>query len=63
MVAGLIVGVVAGVVATTGTGAGAATAADVLQLAPFYHGILVGETLMRSNRIAETAADLQVSRP
>jgi len=41
---------------------GIRTAADVLQLAPFYHGVLVGETLMRSNRIAETAADLQVSR-
>jgi indole-3-glycerol phosphate synthase len=41
---------------------GIRTSSDVLQLAPFYHGVLVGETLMRSNRIAETAADLQVSR-
>jgi indole-3-glycerol phosphate synthase len=42
---------------------GIQTDADVRQLAPFFQGILVGETLMRSEDIADTAAGLQVSRP
>lgn len=38
------------------------TAKEVEQVAPYYHGVLVGETLMRAQNPREVAQTLQVSR-
>lgn len=38
------------------------TSHDVKQVVPFYHGVLVGETLMRSSDISRTVKELQVKR-
>ena len=38
------------------------TAEDVAKVAPYYHGVLVGETLMKAQNPREVAQALQVSR-